>query len=111
VTNLSQLELEEMVSFRKSATGISHTIFISPRGNARHGPRVKVAIDPPDTLNPRGKIATVTFDGDIIGTIDPHLADQVKRFIEINRTTLLDYWHYRIDGRELDRKLKPLIDR
>lgn len=106
--NLTQLELEEMVSYRKDATGISHTIFISPMGGARHGPRIKVAIDPPDTLNPRGKIATVVFDGRTIGDINPRLAEQVKRFIEINRATLLDYWHYRIDGRELDRRLKPL---
>jgi hypothetical protein len=109
---LTQLELEEMVSFRKNVTGISHTIFISPRGGARHGPRVKVAIDPPDTLNPQGKIATVIVDGGgTIGDIDPQLADQVRRFIEINRETLLDYWHYRIDGRELDRRLKSLEDR
>lgn len=105
--NLTQPELEEMVSYKKDATGISHTIFISPMG-ARHGPRVKVAIDPPDTLNPRGKIATVTFDGRTIGDISPQLTDQVRRFIEINRETLEDYWHYRIDGRELDRRLKPL---
>ena len=39
--DMGELELEEMVSYRKNVTGISHTVFISPRGNAAHGPRVK----------------------------------------------------------------------
>src|SRR5262245_48607874 len=52
-------DLQEMVSYRKNVTGVAHTLFISPKGNARHGPRVKVAIDPPDSLDPR----TVGADG------------------------------------------------
>jgi len=56
-------EFEEMVSYRKDVTGISHTIFISPRGNADHDPRVKVAIDPPDSLDPRSRTGIVTIKG------------------------------------------------
>jgi hypothetical protein len=98
-----------MVSYRANVTGISHTIFISPRGNAAHGPRVKVAIDPPDSLDPRGNITTITFDGEgQSGAIDPHLARQVQQFIEINRSTLLDYWFYRIDTDQLRQRLQPI---
>jgi hypothetical protein len=109
-TTIEGIDLQEMVSYHKDTTDIANTIFISPKGTARHAPCLSVAIDPPDTLNPRGKIATVTFDGSTISSIDPHLADQVQRFIELNRATLEDYWHYRIEGRELDRRLKPLAD-
>jgi hypothetical protein len=103
-----QDELEQMVSYRANVTGISHTIFISPRGNAAHGPRVKVAIDPPDSLDPRGNITTITFDGAVIGAIDQHLARQVLRFIDINRAVLLDYWFYKIDTDQLRQRLQPI---
>lgn len=101
-------EFEEMVSYRKKVTGISHTVFISPRGNAQHGPRVKVAINPPDSLDPRGDVATVSFDGLVVGDISPPLLKQVRLFIETNRTVLLDYWHYRIDTEQLQQRLRSI---
>ena len=45
--------LEEMVSYRKNVTGVDNTIFISPKGNTRQAPRIKLAIDPPDSADPR----------------------------------------------------------
>ena len=36
------------------------------------------------------------------------LLDQVRRFIDLNRGTLLDYWEYRIDTEQLRRRLKPI---
>jgi hypothetical protein len=101
-------EFEEMVSYRKDVTGINNTLFISPCGNARHGPRIKIAINPPDTLDPRGNIATVTFDGDVIGEIDPQLEYQIQRFIALNRQALLDYWFYRIDTNQLQQRLRSI---
>jgi hypothetical protein len=44
-----------MVSYGKNVTGIDNTVFISPKGNARHGPGLKVAIDPPNSVSPHGK--------------------------------------------------------
>src|SRR6516165_829314 len=44
--------LEHMASSRKDVTGIDNTLWISPRGPTRHAARVKVALDPPDSLNP-----------------------------------------------------------
>jgi hypothetical protein len=107
---MQQDELEEMVSYRKDVTGIAHTIFIFPKGNARHSPRVKVAIDLPDSVDPRGGTAVITLDGAIIGEIDPALTHQVQRFIARNRGALLDYWHYQIDTTELQRRLRPIED-
>lgn len=101
-------DLQEMVSYRKNVTGVDHTLFISPRGNARHSVRVKVALDPPHSLDPRTKTAAVTIDGAIIGEIDPELARQVRRFVRINRAVLLDYWFYRIDTDELRQRLQAI---
>jgi hypothetical protein len=101
--------LEEMVSYRKGVTGVDHTIFISPKGNTRRAPRIKVAIDPPDSVDPRSKTASVAIsDGAIVaGDVPPGLLDQVRRFVDANRDVLLDYWEYRIDTEALRRRLKP----
>jgi hypothetical protein len=101
-----ETDLQEMVSYRKNVTGVDHTVFISPKGNARHAPRIKIAIDPPDSVDPRGVTVSVALDGNIAaGTVTPELLRQARRFIELNRQVLLDYWNYRIDTEELRQRL------
>jgi hypothetical protein len=102
--------LEEMVSYRKDVTGVANTIFISPKGNTRHAPRVKIAIDPPSSVDPRSKTAAVSIaDGTVVaGEVPARLLEQVRQFIEANRGVLLDYWEYRIDTEELRRRLKSV---
>ena len=102
--------LEEMVSYRKDVTGVDNTIFISPKGNTRHAPRIKLAIDPPHSVDPRGKTASITIgDGSVVaGDIPPRLLEQVRRFIDSNREVLLDYWEYRIDTETLRRRLRQV---
>ena len=63
---VDETDFEEMVSYPTSVTGVDNTIFISPKGNARHGPRIKVAINPPDRIDPRSETASVDFDGTIV---------------------------------------------
>lgn len=102
--------LEEMVSYRRNVTGVNNTIFISPKGNTRHAPRIKLAIDPPDSVDPRGNTASIAIvDGAVVaGDVPPALLEQVQRFIDSNRTVLLDYWEYRIDTDTLRRRLKSV---
>lgn len=106
-----QLDLQEMVSYRKNVTGIAHTIFISPKGHARHGPRIKVAIAPHDSLDPRSTTASIAFDGQVMaGAVPPELLHRLRRFITRNRQVLTDYWEYRIDTDELRQRLKPISE-
>ena len=106
---LAEKELvEEMVSYRKDVTGIDHTVFISPKGQIRHSPRLKLAIDPPDTVDPRSKTASIAIAVVAGEDVPAPLLDQVRRFIDLNRVTLLDYWEYRIDTEQLRRRLKPI---
>jgi hypothetical protein len=102
--------LEEMVSYRKAVTGVDNTIFISPKGNTRHAARIKLAIEPPDSIDPRSKTAAVAIgDASVVaGDVPPRLLDQVRRFLDANRDVLLDYWEYRIDTDELRRRLKSV---
>ena len=103
-------ELEEMVSYRRNVTGVEHTIFISPKGNARHAPRIKVAIDPADSLDPRSKTAAIAIaNGAVVaGEIEPELLRQLRAFVHANRRVLLDYWEYRIDTDELRARLRAV---
>lgn len=103
-------DLEETVSYRKNVTGVDHTIFISPKGYARHAARVKVAINPPHSIDPRTAVATVLIaDGElIIGQLPRRVLEQVQAFILRNRQALLDYWEYRIDTDELRSRLKRI---
>lgn len=109
MNSLDEMDLQEMVSYPKSVTGVSNVLFISTKGHARHGPRIKIAINPPNRIDPRSETASIRFDGSIAnGQIDAELLQQVRRFIEQNRSVLLDYWDYRINTEELRERLKAI---
>jgi hypothetical protein len=109
---LAEVELlSEMVSYRKNVTGIDNTVFISPKGQTQHAPRIKVAIDPPDGLNPSGGAVSIAIhDGSVVagGNVAPALLRQLQQFIDANRPALLDYWEYRIDTDELRQRLRKI---
>jgi hypothetical protein len=102
--------LDEMVSYRTDVTGVDNAIFISPRGMTRHAPRIKLAINLPDALNPQSETAAVAIaDGAVVaGQVPPHLLEQARRFIDANRDVLVDYWEYRIDTEQLRKRLKSV---
>jgi NAD(P)H-dependent FMN reductase len=105
--------LEEMVTYRKNVTGVDHTIFISPRGKTRHAARVKVAIDPPDSVDPQGNVAVIAVsDGRVVhGDVPPRLLTQVQQFIDLNRELLIEYWNAydtKVDTEDLRQRLKKI---
>jgi len=105
------MPMEEMASFRKKATGIDNTIFLSPKGGAKHAARIKVAIDPPDSISPSsGCISIDVSDFLVRGTlkVPADLYTKLKKFIDINRSVIIDYWNYKISTDELSDKLKKV---
>ena len=45
-------------------------------------------------------------DFSVIGAyVPPHIVDQAKRFIELNRELLLDYWEAKIGTKEMINRL------
>jgi hypothetical protein len=38
------------------------------------------------------------------------LLKQVQQFVQLNRDVLLDYWHYRIDTAQLQKRLRAVTD-
>jgi Domain of unknown function (DUF4160) len=101
--------LGEMASFKKAVTGVDNTIFISTKSGVRHGPRIKVAVNPPTHFSPSGDTASVDFDGEVTaGKVSQHALRQAQKFIELNRQALLDYWEERISTDELAQRLKSI---
>jgi hypothetical protein len=103
----------DMVNCLKDETGVDNTIFISQKGYARHAARIRVAIDPPDSINAASKTVSVAIhDGSIVAgdgnAISAALLRQVRSFIQINRDVLLDYWDVRISTKQLQARLKPI---
>jgi uncharacterized protein with WD repeat len=103
-------EAQDMVSLRSEKTGVDNTIFISTKGYAQHAPRIKIAVDPPDTFNATSKSASMAIhDHSISGAyVAPHVAAQAKDFIDRNREALLDYWDCKIDTAQLIERLRPV---
>jgi hypothetical protein len=106
-------QLEHMVTYRKNVTGVDNTVFISPKVHARHAARVKVAINPPDTISPTTEtISVAVHDGSVVvgnaSSVTATLLDQVRRFIALNKDALIDYWEERIDTDELAKRLKSI---
>ena len=103
--------LENMVTYGKSITGIDNVIFISP-AHGQHGPRIKVAIDPPLRTRPGGWMISVSIEdpSQVIGRKpDAKLLARVHRFVELNRDALLEYWHSdTMTTDELQRRLRPI---
>ncbi len=106
--------LEEMTSFAKDATGVDNVIFISPKGFTQHAPRIKLAIDPPDSIDPRSETASIMItSGEVVaGKIcSTKLLRQVQEFLQLNRAVLLDYWEYRINTKQLCERLRSIEGR
>jgi hypothetical protein len=103
-------EAEDTVSLRSERTGVENTVFVSTKGYAEHAPRIKIAVDPPHTFNATSKSASMAIHDHSIGgeSVAPHVAEQAKRFIDLNREALLDYWDCKIDTAQLIERLKPI---
>jgi hypothetical protein len=100
--------LGDMASLQKDSTGVDNTIFVSTKAGARHAARIKIAIDPPDTFNAESKTASMAIhDFSISGAyVPPHIVEQAKRFIDLNREVLLLYWETKIGTKEMINQLK-----
>jgi hypothetical protein len=107
---LAERELAgHMVSLPKYVTGVDNTIFVSTKGYGRHAPRIKIAIDPPNSFNETCINASMAIHNfSITGAyVPPWLVEQAKAFIERNRDLLLDYWNGEFDTGELFKRLRP----
>ncbi len=95
----------EMANLYPRRTGLSVTVWVSPRGNARHAARIKVCRKPGESMDP-SDLASVRIEPDppvlIDGPLAPEILAEVAGWITLNRAALLDYWKGAIDTMDLN---------
>jgi hypothetical protein len=103
-------ELFEMANLFPRTTGLPMTVWVSPRGNARHDVRVKVNTTHGEQMN----IANTAVVGlrpsphVIAGHLSPDDRQAVFEWMSLNITPLVAYWEGRIDAIELGQLLKRI---
>ncbi len=103
--------LFEMANLRQSSTGLPMVIWVSEKGHAQHGPRIKVSKTHSHKANVTDAISVSISDepeivaGEGLSTRD---FNSVKNYIKLNKDVLLDYWYGEIDTAELISKLKKV---
>ena len=106
-------ELFEMANLFPRTTGLPMTVWVSPRGNARHDVRVKINMTHGDQMN----IANTAVVGVrptphvIAGHVSPDDERVVFEWVSLNTTALVAYWDGRIDTIELGQLLKRIPSR
>lgn len=104
-------ELFEMANLSPSLTGLPMVVWISERGGARHDARVKVSLvhgrraHPHRTASVSLRPAVAVVAGPALGAVD---LDLVRRWIELNRDALLDYWNGDLLTDEVISRLTPV---
>jgi hypothetical protein len=103
-----QEHLYAMAVLTTATTGIDNTVYMIPVPEGRHGPRLKVMLDPPRAKRRGGKEATVPFDSDTVPPVEAELEKQLRTFIELNRLVLLAYWEGELATDEFIAQLRSI---
>ena len=103
-------DLFEMANLYPRETGLPMTVWVSPRGNARHDVRLKVNMTHGDQMN----IANTAVVGVrpaprvITGRLSAADSRAVFQWVTLNVDALIAYWEGRIGTIELAASLRPL---
>jgi hypothetical protein len=103
-------ELFEMANLYPRTTGLPMTVWVSPRGGARHDARIKVCRVPGDRMVIRGSTVVgirptpTVLEGDI-GASEFRA---VAQWIDMNQEVLIAYRNGAIDTAELIQQLKRI---
>ena len=91
-------------------TGLPMTIWVSPRGRARHDARVKVCTTPGDRMDPTNTavMAVRPVPPAAHGDLSREDAEIVARWIDANAAALIDYWDGRLSTVEFVLQLRRI---
>jgi hypothetical protein len=103
-------ELYEMANLYPAETGLPMTVWVSPRGRARHDVRVKVNLShgPRMTITNPATVAVRPMPRLVTGQLAPADQQAVFRWVSLNEDALVAYWNGQIGTIELARRLQPL---
>jgi hypothetical protein len=101
-------DLYEIANLFPRTTELPMTVWVSPRGGARHDARVKVSTRPGDriTLDELAVVGVRPVPSLIEGTLAAPDLEVVSRWIELNREAIIGYWDGALDTLELAQALR-----
>lgn len=101
----------EMANLRPASTGLPMVIWVSEKGHARHGPRIKVCLHHGPKANLDPSVSVSIADEPEVGAgsgLAPSDFQAIKNYIRLNKTALLAYWNGEIDTAELICELRKV---
>jgi hypothetical protein len=102
--------LFEMANLFPRTTGLPMTVWVSPRGNARHDVRVKVNMTHGNqmTVSNTAVVGVRPTPHVITGQLSSSDEQAVFEWAALNTNALVEYWEGRIDTIQLGQALKRL---
>src|SRR5207249_9706801 len=96
-------ELFEMANLFPRTTGLPMTVWVSPRGNARHDVRVKVNMTHGNQMNAANTAVVGLRPAPhvIAGRLSPEDERAVVQWVSLNTVALVSYWDGQIDTIQL----------
>ena len=103
-------DLFEMANLYPDTTGLPMTVWVSPRGDARHDVRVKVNMAHGNQMSiANTAVVSVRPTPRVIaGQLSPANAPAVFQWVVLNTDVLVAYWDGQIDTARMIQGLKPL---
>jgi hypothetical protein len=100
----------EMANLYPRDTGLSRTIWVSPRGRARHDVRIKVCMTPGDRMDASNTAVVAVRPQPRLLTGSLPAADfrAVSEWIVLNQPALIDYWNGIISTVEFVTRMRRL---
>jgi len=103
-------DLFEMANLFPATTGLPMTVWVSPRGGARHDVRIKVNMTHGNQMNAANTavVAVRPRPNILAGRLAVDDERAVFRWVALNEAALIAYWNGQIDTIQLGRLLQPL---
>ena len=103
-------ELFEMANLYPRTTGLPMTVWVSPRGNARHDVRIKVNMTHGDrmSVDNTAVIGVRPAPHVVAGQLSTEDERAVVDWITLNSDAIVAYWNGDIDTVELVQRLRPV---
>jgi hypothetical protein len=106
---LEEDDLYEMANLFPRTTGLPMTVWVSPRGRARHDARVRVSLTPGKMdIGHTPVVGTLPSPKLIEGNLASVDVELVAQWISANEEALIDFWNEIIDSVELGARLRKI---
>ena len=110
VSSIKSDELFEMANLYPRTTGLPMTVWVSPRGNARHDVRIKVNMTYGNQMTVENTVVAAVRPVPhlIAGQLSANDERAVFDWITLNAPAIIAYWDGDIDTVQLSQLLQPL---